>query len=248
MAPTSTGRPVGRPASTPSEVLPAVNISAAPRPFKTSSSTRKARNRSLKQILATERDMQLNGGIAAKRERQRKARAAANAAASAASTAPTGAGSGKPKLAGAAAARQRMRQERIEREERARIAEEEGGDVSMADGDTSTAEPSGAVSEEPEELTEEERAAAEAARKAEEAEQEEIRARRALPNYFNVEAPPSLRPRKKMCDVTGLIAPYTDPKSGLRYHSVEIYKLIKTFGPGVDQQYLSLRGDASAIQ
>ena len=182
------GRPVGRPASTPSEVLPAVNISAAPRPFKTSSSTRKARNRSLKQILATERDMQLNGGIAAKRERQRKARAAANAAASAASTAPTGAGSGKPKLAGAAAARQRMRQERIEREERARIAEEEGGDVSMADGDTSTAEPSGAVSEEPEELTEEERAAAEAARKAEEAEQEEIRARRALPNCESLDA------------------------------------------------------------
>ena len=63
-----------------------------------------------------------------------------------------------------------------------------------------------------------------------------------------VEAPPSLRPAKKYCDVTGLIAPYTDPKSGLRYHSVEVYEIIKQFGPGVDNAYLSLRGDGSQIK
>lgn len=63
----------------------------------------------------------------------------------------------------------------------------------------------------------------------------------------SVEAPPSLRPAKKYCDVTGLIAPYTDPKSGLRYHSVEVYEIIKQFGPGVDNAYLSIRGDASQI-
>ncbi|CDW99215.1 hypothetical protein [Sporisorium scitamineum] len=58
----------------------------------------------------------------------------------------------------------------------------------------------------------------------------------------------SLRPAKKYCDVTGLIAPYTDPKSGLRYHSVEVYEIIKQFGPGVDNAYLSLRGDGSQIK
>lgn len=36
------------------------------------------------------------------------------------------------------------------------------------------------------------------------------------------EAPPSLRPPKKYCDVTGLEAPYTDPKSRLRYHNADI--------------------------
>lgn len=36
------------------------------------------------------------------------------------------------------------------------------------------------------------------------------------------EAPPSLRPSKKYCDVTGLEAPYTDPKSRLRYHNADI--------------------------
>lgn len=63
-----------------------------------------------------------------------------------------------------------------------------------------------------------------------------------------MEAPPSLRPAKKYCDVTGLVAPYTDPKSGLRYHSVEVYEIIKQFGPGVDNAYLSLRGDGSQIK
>lgn len=72
--------------------------------------------------------------------------------------------------------------------------------------------------------------------------------RKGLPTYSSIEAPPSLRPRKKFCDITGLIAPYTDPKTGLRYHSVEIYEIIKTFGPGVDQSYLTLRGDNSLIK
>jgi INO80 complex subunit C len=36
------------------------------------------------------------------------------------------------------------------------------------------------------------------------------------------EAPPSLRPSKKYCDITGLEAPYTDPKSRLRYHNADI--------------------------
>lgn len=46
---------------------------------------------------------------------------------------------------------------------------------------------------------------------------------------YSVEAPPSLLPAKKYCDITGLAAPYTDPKSRLRYHSAEIYELVRSF-------------------
>ena len=52
---------------------------------------------------------------------------------------------------------------------------------------------------------------------------------------FSVEAPPSLLPAKKYCDVTGLPALYTDPKSKLRYHSTEIYELIRSFVSRSDQ-------------
>ncbi|KNZ44745.1 hypothetical protein VP01_887g15 [Puccinia sorghi] len=47
-------------------------------------------------------------------------------------------------------------------------------------------------------------------------------------SYMIIEAPPS--------------APYLDPKTQLRYHNAEVYELIRTFGPGLDQSYLSLRG------
>ncbi|KDN45968.1 hypothetical protein K437DRAFT_256384 [Tilletiaria anomala UBC 951] len=69
-----------------------------------------------------------------------------------------------------------------------------------------------------------------------------------VPKYFTVEAPPSLRARKKYCDVTGLIAPYTDPRTRLRYHSAEIFEIIRNFGPGMDQAYLALRGDSTSIK
>ncbi|KAI7956435.1 hypothetical protein MJO28_003530 [Puccinia striiformis f. sp. tritici] len=60
--------------------------------------------------------------------------------------------------------------------------------------------------------------------------------------YLVIEAPPSVIPPKKYCDITGLEAPYVDPKTRLRYHNAEVYELIRTFGPGLDQSYLSLRG------
>lgn len=61
--------------------------------------------------------------------------------------------------------------------------------------------------------------------------------------YFNVEAPPSLRPARKYCDVTGLRANYTSPTNNIRYHSAEIYQLVvKPMSAGVDQEYLKLRG------
>ncbi|KAA1091666.1 chromatin-remodeling complex subunit ies6 [Puccinia graminis f. sp. tritici] len=47
--------------------------------------------------------------------------------------------------------------------------------------------------------------------------------------YMIIEAPPSVIPPKKYCDITGLEAPYIDPKSRLRYHNAEVYELIRTF-------------------
>ncbi|SCW00747.1 LAFE_0C11078g1_1 [Lachancea fermentati] len=62
--------------------------------------------------------------------------------------------------------------------------------------------------------------------------------------YFNVEAPPSIYPAKKYCDITGLKASYKAPGNGLRFHNSEVYSLvIKPMAPGVDQEYLKLRGD-----
>lgn len=63
------------------------------------------------------------------------------------------------------------------------------------------------------------------------------------PTYTSVVAPPSLRPQKHYCDITGLEGRYKSPANGLRYHDVEIYQeVIRNMPPGLDQEYLSLRG------
>lgn len=60
--------------------------------------------------------------------------------------------------------------------------------------------------------------------------------------FLALMAPPSLRPRPaEYCDVTGLIAKYTDPKTCLRYHSAAIYQHIRTLGPNAVQALLALR-------
>ena len=45
--------------------------------------------------------------------------------------------------------------------------------------------------------------------------------------YTGIEAPPSLLPAKKYCDLTGLEAKYTDPKSKLRYFSATEYAQVR---------------------
>lgn len=63
------------------------------------------------------------------------------------------------------------------------------------------------------------------------------------PTYFSVQAPPSLLPQKHYCDITGLEGKYKSPANSLRFHNVEIYQeVIKNMAPGMDQEYLSLRG------
>lgn len=63
------------------------------------------------------------------------------------------------------------------------------------------------------------------------------------PTYLSVQAPPSLKPQKHYCDITGLEGKYKSPANALRFHNVEIYQeVIKNMAPGMDQEYLSLRG------
>jgi INO80 complex subunit C len=60
--------------------------------------------------------------------------------------------------------------------------------------------------------------------------------------YTNIESAPSLAHSKRYCDITGLPASYTDPKTRLRYHDKEVFGLIRTLGQGVAEQYLEARG------
>lgn len=61
--------------------------------------------------------------------------------------------------------------------------------------------------------------------------------------YTNIESAPSLHPSQQAhyCDLTGLPAPYTDPKTRLRYHDREVFGVIRTLGQGVPESYLELR-------
>ncbi|KAI9372326.1 YL1 nuclear protein C-terminal domain-containing protein [Aspergillus egyptiacus] len=61
--------------------------------------------------------------------------------------------------------------------------------------------------------------------------------------YTNIESAPSLHPsqQRPYCDITGLPAPYTDPKTRLRYHDKEVFGVIRTLAQGVPESYLELR-------
>lgn len=62
--------------------------------------------------------------------------------------------------------------------------------------------------------------------------------------YTNIESAPSLSPaqQKPYCDITGLPAPYTDPKTRLRYHDKEVFSVIRSLPQGVPEKYLEARG------
>ncbi|KAI9803109.1 MAG: chromatin-remodeling complex subunit ies6 [Piccolia ochrophora] len=65
-----------------------------------------------------------------------------------------------------------------------------------------------------------------------------------IATYTNIESAPSLHPahQKRYCDITGLPAPYTDPKTRLRYHNKEVFGVVRTLGQGVPDKYLEARG------
>ncbi|KAI0396278.1 hypothetical protein F5Y17DRAFT_128967 [Xylariaceae sp. FL0594] len=60
--------------------------------------------------------------------------------------------------------------------------------------------------------------------------------------YTNVESAPSLAHTKRYCDITGLPAPYLDPKSRLRYHDKEVFSFIRSLPQGTPEAYLEARG------
>ncbi|PRP80251.1 hypothetical protein PROFUN_12190 [Planoprotostelium fungivorum] len=62
------------------------------------------------------------------------------------------------------------------------------------------------------------------------------------PTYTSIAASISLMPPKKYCDITGYVAPYTCPKSKLRYCTSEVYQFIHRQLNDEDRnKYLSLR-------
>jgi len=61
------------------------------------------------------------------------------------------------------------------------------------------------------------------------------------PTYLNIDSPPSLKPAKKYSDISGQLAIYTDPETGLYYATAEEYKLIKRLTTDLVNGYLALR-------
>lgn len=60
--------------------------------------------------------------------------------------------------------------------------------------------------------------------------------------YTNIESAPSLAHAKRYCDVTGLPAPYFDPKSRMRYHNKEIFGFVRSLPQTTAEMYLEARG------
>lgn len=60
--------------------------------------------------------------------------------------------------------------------------------------------------------------------------------------YTNIESAPSLAAARHYCDVTGLPAPYIDPKTRLRYHNREVFQLIRSLPQNATEGYLEARG------
>ncbi|CAK3826993.1 Chromatin-remodeling complex subunit IES6 [Lecanosticta acicola] len=66
--------------------------------------------------------------------------------------------------------------------------------------------------------------------------------------YTSISAAPSLKPKKKYCDITGLPAKYKDPKSGLYYYNAEIYVVVKNLSTTQVQEYLATRGANTVLK
>ena len=66
--------------------------------------------------------------------------------------------------------------------------------------------------------------------------------------YMSIAAAPSLKPKKKYCDITGLPAKYTDPTTGLHYYNKELYPVVKALTTTQVQEYKALRGAATVLK
>ncbi|KJZ79290.1 hypothetical protein HIM_01441 [Hirsutella minnesotensis 3608] len=66
--------------------------------------------------------------------------------------------------------------------------------------------------------------------------------------YTNIESAPSLAHAKHYCDVTGLPAPYLDPKTRMRYHNKEVFGLIRSLPQSSAEQFLEARGAHTVLK
>jgi INO80 complex subunit C len=66
--------------------------------------------------------------------------------------------------------------------------------------------------------------------------------------YTSIAAAPSLKPKNKYCDITGLPAKYKDPKTGLYYYNAEVYAVVKGLTTGQVQEYLAARGANTVLK
>ena len=66
--------------------------------------------------------------------------------------------------------------------------------------------------------------------------------------YTNIESAPSMSHSKRYCDITGLPAPYVDPKSRLRYHNSEVFGLVRSMPQGSAEQFLEARGAHTVLK
>ena len=59
--------------------------------------------------------------------------------------------------------------------------------------------------------------------------------------YCDLEAGPSLLPKKKYCDFTGLTSNYNELHTGIRYYNSQIYKMSQNIPQPIKDQYLNIR-------
>ncbi|KAK1087192.1 chromatin-remodeling complex subunit ies6 [Friedmanniomyces endolithicus] len=66
--------------------------------------------------------------------------------------------------------------------------------------------------------------------------------------YASIQAGPSTKKPKKYCDITGLPAKYTCPKTGLHYFNAEMYKVVKGLSTAQVQEYLAMRNAHTVLK
>mmetsp|Transcript_3548 Transcript_3548/g.6720 ORF Transcript_3548/g.6720 Transcript_3548/m.6720 type:complete len:164 (-) Transcript_3548:45-536(-) len=61
------------------------------------------------------------------------------------------------------------------------------------------------------------------------------------PTFSSIEAPPSILPRVKYCEITGFPAKYTDPRTKMHFCSPEAFRLARSLPDHAVQKFLALR-------
>jgi INO80 complex subunit C len=68
------------------------------------------------------------------------------------------------------------------------------------------------------------------------------------PNYVSIEAAPSTLPNKKYSDISGHMAKYTEPKTGLRFSTPFEFQIIRQLTQEHIEAYLALRKAVTIIR